>query len=152
MWLFSIPRGYILQQHRFCLLPVQLAASGWDFVSGNQWFQQHNQMWVTLLENNKIVILGLPDLNLHGELLSTRMHMEYLRIINLWTGNNLQWLQRAPIIHMKKEVFLLESNRTNPTLQKSIVCKRLDFNMSYPAILKWSTKKLKIMFLLLYCQ
>lgn len=77
---------------------------------------------------------------------------KYLRVIQVWTGNNLQWLQRAPVIHMKKEVFLLGSNRANPSLQRSIGKKRLYFNMYDSAVLKWSIKKHRLMFLLLYCQ
>lgn len=77
---------------------------------------------------------------------------KYLRVIQVWTGNNLQWLQRAPVIHMKKEVFLLGSNRANPSLQRSIGKKRLYFNMYDPALLKWSIKKHRLMFLLMYCQ
>lgn len=43
---------------------------------------------------------------------------KYLRIIQVRTGNNLQGLQRAPVVHMKKEVFLLGSDRANPSLQQ----------------------------------
>lgn len=73
MWLFSIPQDYILQQHGFCLLPVQLAAFDGDFASGNQWLPQHNQTWAAFFffffENNKkmSVMLGLAlHLNRHG--------------------------------------------------------------------------------------
>lgn len=77
MWLFSIPQDYILQQHRFCLLPVQLAAFDGDFASGNQWLQQHNQTWAAFFENNKklSVMLVLPlHLNRHGGGLCTGMN------------------------------------------------------------------------------
>lgn len=44
--------------------------------------------------------------------------LKLLRIIQLWSGDNLQRLQRAPIIYVEKEIFLLRSNRANPSLKQ----------------------------------
>lgn len=123
MCVFSIPQDYILQQHGLCLLPVQLAVFDGDFASGNQWLQQHNQTWEAFIfENNKklLVMFEAPFTSKSTWwMMMHRNDQKCLRIIQVWTGNNLQWLQGAPVIHMKKEIFLLGSNRANPSLKQN---------------------------------
>lgn len=46
-----------------------------------------------------------------------------LRVVQLWTGNYLQGLQRAAVVQVKEEVLLLRSDRANPSLpQKATNC------------------------------